>query len=56
VRGTPREHLFTTSITLEEQLKEELEMSYEEALTFGDDDIDDHWETYRDRFLQGEYP
>ena len=39
-----------------EQLKEELEMSYEEALTFGDDDIDDHWETYRNRFLQGGYP
>ena len=39
-----------------DQLKEELGMSYEEALTFADDDIDDHWETYRNRFLQGGYP
>jgi hypothetical protein len=39
-----------------DQLKEELGMSYEEALTFADDDIDDQWEIYRDRFLQGGHP
>lgn len=39
-----------------EQLKADLGIDYEEALTFADDDIDDHWETYRNRFLQGEYP
>jgi hypothetical protein len=37
-------------------LKEDLEMSYEEALTFADEDIDDHWETYWNHFLKGEYP
>jgi hypothetical protein len=39
-----------------EQVKETLGMNYGEALTFGDDDIDDHWELYRNRFLQGGYP
>jgi hypothetical protein len=39
-----------------DQLKEDLALSYEEALTFADDDIDDNWEIYRDRFLQGGYP
>ena len=38
-----------------EQRKEELAMSYEEALTFADDDIDDQWETYWNRFVQGGY-
>jgi hypothetical protein len=36
-------------------LKEDLGMSYEEALTFADDDIDDHGEIYRDHFLKGGY-
>lgn len=39
-----------------EQLKEALDMQYEEALTFADDAIDEHWESYRDRFLQGRFP
>lgn len=39
-----------------EQLKAELRIDYEKALTFADDDIDDHWETYRNRFLQGGHP
>jgi len=39
-----------------EQLKEDLRLPYEEALTFADDDIDNQWETYRNRFLQGGYP
>ncbi len=36
--------------------KEDLQMSYEDALTFADDDIDDNWEVYRERFLSGGYP
>lgn len=36
------------------QVKEDVKMSYEEALTFADDDLDDHWQTYRDSFLRGE--
>lgn len=39
-----------------DQVKEDMGMSYEEALTFADDDIDDRWETYRNQFLQGGYP
>jgi len=31
-------------------------MGYAEALTFGDDDLDDHWESYREHFLQGGLP
>jgi len=30
------------------------QMSYEDALTFADDDIDDNWEVYRERFLKGD--
>jgi len=39
-----------------EQRKEDLQMSYAEALSFADDDLDDHWEEYRERFLRGEFP
>ena len=38
------------------QRKEELNLSYEEALTLADEDIDDNWESYRSNFLQGRYP
>lgn len=38
------------------QRKEDLQMSYAEALSFADDDLDDHWEEYRERFLRGEFP
>jgi hypothetical protein len=38
------------------QRKEELNLSYEEALTFADEDIDDHWDLYRLNFLKGRYP
>ena len=34
-------------------LKEDLSMSYEDALTFADDDIDDRWQVYRSDFLKG---
>lgn len=33
--------------------KEELYLSFEDALTLADDDIDDNWETYKQRFLEG---
>jgi hypothetical protein len=32
----------------------ELRLSFEDALTLADDDIDDNWETYKHRFLEGE--
>jgi hypothetical protein len=34
-------------------VKEELYLSFEDALTLADDDIDDNWETYKHRFLEG---
>lgn len=36
--------------------KEDLELSYEDALTFADTDINDNWEMYRQKFLEGGYP
>ena len=38
------------------QKKEEIQLSYEEALTFADEDIDENWERYRSAFLRGGYP
>lgn len=38
-----------------EQQKEDLAMNFEEALTFADEDLDDQWETYRERYLKGEF-
>jgi len=37
-------------------VKEELYLSFEDALTLADDDIDDNWETYKHSFLEGELP
>jgi hypothetical protein len=34
-------------------VKEELHLSFDDALTLADDDIDDNWETYKHRFLEG---
>jgi hypothetical protein len=34
-------------------VKEELYLSFEDALTLADDDIDDNWETYKLNFLKG---
>ena len=34
--------------------KDELYLSFEDALTLSDDDIDDNWETYEHRFLEGD--
>jgi hypothetical protein len=33
-----------------------LNLEYEDALTFADEDIDDNWQSYRERFLRGEFP
>ena len=33
-----------------------LYIDYEDALTLADDDIDDNWEIYRDKFLRGDFP
>jgi hypothetical protein len=33
-----------------------LSLDYENALTFADDDINDNWPTYRERFLRGDFP
>jgi len=38
-----------------EREKEELHLSYGEALTLGDKDIKKNWRAYRDRFLKGGY-
>jgi len=33
-----------------------LYLNYEDTLTFADDDINDHWEIYREKFLRGDFP
>jgi hypothetical protein len=38
------------------QRKEELGLTYEEALTFADEDIDENWERYQTAFIRGGYP
>lgn len=38
------------------QKKEALDLSYEEALTLADEDIDENWERYRSNFLLGGHP
>jgi hypothetical protein len=35
--------------------KEDLPLRFEDALNLADDDIDDNWETYADRFLRGDF-
>jgi hypothetical protein len=39
-----------------EQAKEALQLPYAESLTLADDDIDLNWETYKMRFLEGQFP
>jgi hypothetical protein len=36
--------------------KIKLYLGYKEALTFADDDINENWEIYRKRFLNGGFP
>ena len=38
------------------QRKDEIDLSYEEALTFADEDLDENWERYRSTFLAGGCP
>lgn len=33
-----------------------LYLDYDDALTRADDDIDEHWQIYRERFFKGEFP
>jgi hypothetical protein len=33
-----------------------LNLKYQDALTFADEDIDDNWQIYHERFLKGEFP
>jgi len=33
-----------------------LYLDYKEALTFADEDINENWEFYREKFLRGEHP
>jgi len=37
-----------------ESEKEEMYLGFNDALTSADDDIDNNWEVYKDRFLKGE--
>jgi len=39
-----------------EQDKEELPLTYTEALDLADKDINDNWEVYKERFLRGIFP
>jgi hypothetical protein len=33
-----------------------LYLNYEDTLTLADDDINENWEIYRERFLRGDFP
>jgi len=35
-------------------VKDDLYLSFEDTLTLADDDIDENWEIYKDRFLEGD--
>lgn len=37
-------------------VKEELHISFEDALTLADEDIDDNWEKYKEKFIIGGMP
>lgn len=39
-----------------ESRKELLPLSFNEALTLADEDVQERWEEYQDRFLKGEWP
>ena len=39
-----------------ERRKEELYLTFEDAITLADDDIDENWEIYKDTFLKGNIP
>jgi hypothetical protein len=39
-----------------EARKINLYLDYEDALTLADDDVNENWEIYRERFLRGDFP
>jgi len=39
-----------------EDRKMRLFLNYDDALTLADDDLNENWEYYKDRFLKGEFP
>ena len=39
-----------------EQRKLSLYLDYEEGLTFADDDINENWEIYKEKFIKGYFP
>jgi hypothetical protein len=40
----------------QEQIKEEMTLSYQESLDFADKDINYNWDIYQERFLRGDFP
>jgi hypothetical protein len=40
----------------ERRKKISLYMDYQDALIFADDDINENWQIYRERFLKGDFP
>ena len=40
----------------ENHIKEELRMSFKEVLTLADEDLDDNWEDYKEKYLKGSMP
>lgn len=39
-----------------DRAKEKIHLGFEDALTLADDDIDENWEVYKQRFLEGYKP
>jgi hypothetical protein len=33
-----------------------IQLNYEDALIFADEDINENWQIYREKFLKGEFP
>jgi len=36
--------------------KMNLHLDYDKALTFADDDINEYWEIYKEKFIKGDFP
>ncbi len=39
-----------------ETRKKKLYLDYDEALTYADEDINENWQIYREKFLRGDFP
>lgn len=39
-----------------EMSKEEITLAFEEALTAAEEDLEQKWKVYRERFLEGRFP